>query len=86
MVNESRCVTVRQLVASMDRNACKYESRTAVQTHRKEIIVDLASMATELLTEFFRNTRMKPERIIFYRDGVSEGQFSQVGPRCPRYE
>jgi eukaryotic translation initiation factor 2C len=35
-------------------------------------------MIKELLISFRRATGQKPERIIFYRDGVSEGQFYQV--------
>jgi len=35
-------------------------------------------MVKELLVQFYRSTRFKPTRIIFYRDGVSEGQFSHV--------
>ena len=27
---------------------------------------------------FFQTNKRKPERIIFYRDGVSEGQFAEV--------
>ena len=32
-------------------------------------------MAANLLIKFYKNTKRKPERIIFFRDGVSEGQF-----------
>ncbi len=40
---------------------------------------DLKSVMKELLIEFRRfNRDMKPERLIFYRDGVSEGQFETV--------
>jgi len=36
-------------------------------------------MVRELLIAFYKNTRgFKPTRIIFYRDGVSEGQFQMV--------
>lgn len=35
-------------------------------------------MVKELLVQFYRSTRFKPTRIIYYRDGVSEGQFSHV--------
>lgn len=46
---------------------------------RQEIIVDLKGMVKDLLREFYTVTRgMKPERIVFYRDGVSEGQFREV--------
>ena len=45
----------------------------------QEIIVDLGSMVREMLIQFYQTTRFKPSKIIFYRDGVSEGQFQQVG-------
>ena len=36
-------------------------------------------MVKELLLEFYRaNGQKKPEKLIFYRDGVSEGQFDTV--------
>jgi eukaryotic translation initiation factor 2C len=35
-------------------------------------------MVRELLIQFYQATNHKPCRIIFYRDGVSEGQFDQV--------
>ncbi|RCU34780.1 hypothetical protein DVA81_18820, partial [Acinetobacter baumannii] len=34
----------------------------------------------ELLIQFYKSTRFKPTRIIYYRDGISEGQFNQVIP------
>ncbi|KAG4937126.1 hypothetical protein JHK85_052045 [Glycine max] len=60
-------------------------------THREELVQDLfkqwqdpvrgrvtGGMIKELLISFRRATGQKPQRIIFYRDGVSEGQFFQV--------
>ncbi|KAJ7976861.1 Argonaute family protein [Quillaja saponaria] len=35
-------------------------------------------MVRELLMAFRRKTNQKPKRILFFRDGVSEGQFNQV--------
>lgn len=35
-------------------------------------------MVKELLIQFYKSTRFKPNRIILYRDGVSEGQFQTV--------
>ena len=44
-----------------------------------EIIADLELLALAMLKQFYRSTGgVKPARIIFYRDGVSEGQFKQV--------
>lgn len=37
----------------------------------------------ELLILFYKTTRFKPNRIIMYRDGASEGQFSTVSYLTP---
>ncbi len=62
----------------MDAHPSRYSATVRVQQHRQEIIHDLSTMVKELLVHFYRTTRFKPARIIFYRDGVSEGQFAQV--------
>ena len=35
-------------------------------------------MIKDLLKSFYRMSARKPTRLIFYRDGVSEGQFAEV--------
>ncbi|KAI6685242.1 hypothetical protein NL676_031155 [Syzygium grande] len=82
--------SIAAVVASMDwPEVTKYRGLVSAQTHRQEIIKDLyipkqtpegkaGGMIRELLIAFRRSTGHKPHRIIFYRDGVSEGQFSQV--------
>ena len=81
---ENGIPSIAAVVASMDPNAVKYHARVRAQKHEKsggaqEIINDLAFMVKELLLDFYKATRgRKPIRIIFYRDGVSEGQFDQV--------
>ncbi|XP_048136222.1 protein argonaute 5 isoform X1 [Rhodamnia argentea] len=82
--------SIAAVVASMDwPEVTKYRGLVSAQTHRQEIIKDLhipkqtpdgkpGGMIRELLIAFRRSTGHKPYRIIFYRDGVSEGQFSQV--------
>ena len=78
--------SIAAVVASMDANATKYQARVRAQRHEKgrgaqEIIIDLAAIVRELLIEFYKaNGKLKPSKIIFYRDGVSEGQFDQVLP------
>lgn len=39
---------------------------------------DLATMVKSLLISFYRVNNSKPVRIVFFRDGVSEGQFREV--------
>ena len=77
--------SIAAVVGSLDWTAARFAARIAGQTHRKEnrmvqeIIVELKSMVKELLLEFRKASQGKmPEAIIFYRDGISEGQFDQV--------
>ena len=42
------------------------------------MIVDLEGMAIPLLKKYYKKNKRKPERIVFYRDGVSEGQYGEV--------
>ena len=73
----------------MDANATKYCARVRAQNHRngkdaQEIINDLAEIVKELLIEFYRaNRKLKPTKIIFYRDGVSLTKFLLM--RCGLY-
>lgn len=71
-------LAIFQVVGSMDAHPSRYCATVRVQRPRQEVIQDLASMVRELLIQFYKSTRYKPTRIIFYRDGVSEGQFRQV--------
>uniref|UniRef100_A0A673BSL2 Uncharacterized protein n=1 Tax=Sphaeramia orbicularis TaxID=375764 RepID=A0A673BSL2_9TELE len=70
--------SIAAVVGSMDAHPSRYCATVRVQRPRQEVIQDLASMVRELLIQFYKSTRYKPTRIIFYRDGVSEGQFRQV--------
>ncbi|GFS34116.1 Stabilizer of iron transporter SufD / Polynucleotidyl transferase [Actinidia rufa] len=89
---EDSSPSIAAVVASQDwPEVTKYAGLVCAQEHRQELIQDLfkswedpvrgnvtGGMIKELLISFRRSTGQKPERIIFYRDGVSEGQFYQV--------
>ncbi|RDB22690.1 Protein argonaute-2 [Hypsizygus marmoreus] len=75
------------LVANVDSDTAKYIACSRVQTSRQEMIEDLEEMSKHVLSKYvgYRQHIEKkapgaaaPKRIIFYRDGVSEGQFKQV--------
>ncbi|KAK9766945.1 hypothetical protein K7432_003575 [Basidiobolus ranarum] len=70
--------SIAAVVASMDKRVSRYASCVRVQAGRTEIIAELASMVKELLIAFYKTCNQKPAQILFYRDGVSEGQFGQV--------
>ncbi|XP_074576149.1 protein argonaute MEL1-like [Curcuma longa] len=89
---EDSLSSIAAVVASIDwPHITKYRGLFATQQHRKEIISDLykvdqdpqrghvsGGMIRDQLMAFYRSTNQKPHRILFYRDGVSEGQFRQV--------
>jgi eukaryotic translation initiation factor 2C len=50
----------------------------AAQKTRQEMINDLDDMIKRLLEAFKARNSVYPERIVCFRDGVSEGQFEQV--------
>lgn len=63
-------------------NATQYAALTAIQTPRQEIIEDMYHFVKIALTNFFKEHKGNvPQRIIFYRDGVSEGEFETVAER-----
>ncbi|OCH85312.1 Piwi-domain-containing protein [Obba rivulosa] len=70
--------SVAALVGSVDQHASRYTYAARAQKPRQERIEDLAVMMTEILKDFWGRSRVYPERIIFFRDGVSEGEFDKV--------
>ncbi|GMP77182.1 hypothetical protein CsSME_00033543 [Camellia sinensis var. sinensis] len=89
---EDSSPSIAAVVASQDwPEVTKYAGLVCAQAHRQELIQDLyktwhdpvrgtvsGGMIRDLLVAFRKATGQKPLRIIFYRDGVSEGQFYQV--------
>ncbi|CAJ1979202.1 unnamed protein product [Sphenostylis stenocarpa] len=89
---EDTSPSIAAVVASMDwPYVTKYRGVVSAQKHREEIIQDLytshsdpvkglvhSGSIRDLFRAFRNSTGQKPHRIIFYRDGVSEGQFNQV--------
>ncbi|UYV62492.1 AGO2 [Cordylochernes scorpioides] len=56
-----------------------YEGVTREQRAGCEIIEELKEMTKELLHAFVRkNPNVKPHRLLFFRDGVGEGQYAEV--------
>ncbi|KIJ37387.1 hypothetical protein M422DRAFT_231745 [Sphaerobolus stellatus SS14] len=76
--------SVAGLVSSVDENFAMYEASTGIQESRLEFIEDIDGMIEKAVRGFFlywkkRNAPCLPKRIIFFRDGISEGQFSNIG-------
>lgn len=70
--------SIAAVTASFDEGAFKYHLCWRLQPAKVEIIEDLENITREHLMYFYKNTKKKPDHIIFFRDGVSEGQFATV--------
>ncbi|KAF5364713.1 hypothetical protein D9758_005608 [Tetrapyrgos nigripes] len=77
------------VVGNVDADVAKYIATSRVQEGRLEIIKDLYGMSKEILQQYrtyrekeenlgANSHRSAPKRIIFFRDGVSEGEFAKV--------
>ncbi|KAJ1524220.1 hypothetical protein ONE63_010740 [Megalurothrips usitatus] len=70
--------SVAAVTASHDIFGFKYNVKIRLQPPRQEMIDDLENIVFDQLNIYKQETGALPQHIIFYRDGVSEGQFQQV--------
>ncbi len=74
--------SIAAVVGSIDSECSYYAARMHIQQQPKgkslELIINLGHMIKELLDEYFKANKIYPKRLIFIRDGVSEGQFGSV--------
>ena len=71
--------TYTALTASWDPNCVAYSSVAFAQFSKDQMITDFAVMIKELLKRYAeRNNGRYPDSILFYRDGVSESQFTAL--------
>lgn len=70
--------SIASVVASVDSQMSRYASKVRVQANTQELISDLQDIVKNHLITFYQMNNVKPRRIIFFRDGVGEGQFSHI--------
>jgi eukaryotic translation initiation factor 2C len=68
---------VTSIVYSWDRYATKYAAATGIQHPRQEIIDNFKNYIKVAISNFVRVNGV-PQCIFFFRDGVSEGEYSTV--------
>lgn len=73
---------VSAFVASQDRNYTHWYSRAVIQTKKEEFLHGLCFSFNLALKEYKKKNGRYPDRIIIFRDGVSDGQL----PVCVQYE
>ncbi|KAF9036856.1 Piwi domain-containing protein [Panaeolus papilionaceus] len=70
--------TTTCLVFSRDENATKYTALMGIQHPRTEMIEELEKFVYSAIEIVGNENRRGPTRIIFFRDGVSEGEYDKV--------
>ena len=71
--------SIAALVGTLDDTYFNYATSTRVQLReRLEIITQFDEMLAEVIRPYYVKNRCLPDHIIYYRDGVSEGQFNEV--------
>ncbi|KAL5563612.1 hypothetical protein UlMin_033359 [Ulmus minor] len=74
-----RSPSIAATVATMNWPAAnRYAARVRAQDHRCEKILKFGEMCLELLESYVGVNKARPEKIIVFRGGVSEGQFDMV--------
>lgn len=56
----------------------RYAAFTEIQRPRVEIIESLQKMMERVLGGFIKLNKIPPRRVIFFQDGVSEGEYNTV--------
>jgi eukaryotic translation initiation factor 2C len=68
--------TVACSIATYDADCSAYSAQIRLQEGRAEIIQDLSTMVEAHLRIFHTRNATYPERILVFRDGISEGQYA----------
>lgn len=70
--------SVAAMVASSDKDLAQWPAEMRVNPARQEKVDTLSSMLQEHLRYWYANHEEYPEKLLIYRDGVSEGQYQMV--------
>ncbi|KAF2493554.1 Piwi-domain-containing protein [Lophium mytilinum] len=70
--------SIAGVVASCDTKFTQYPASLRTQRGRQEMVSDLEEMITERLKLWSAKNKGLPDKVIVYRDGVSEGQYAIV--------
>uniref|UniRef100_A0A224YKC6 Aubergine n=1 Tax=Rhipicephalus zambeziensis TaxID=60191 RepID=A0A224YKC6_9ACAR len=77
--SSSRKLSAGAFVASMNRGFTRWYSRVAFHASHQELGSQLGSLLQDAIHKYMQaNAGSAPDRIIFFRDGVSDGQIPQV--------
>lgn len=69
---------IASVVASLNRYSAKYVARVCAQKASNANEHQLPLMLHDLFLAFYQHTQRWPEHVIYFRDGVSDGQFAEI--------
>ncbi|EGW35617.1 uncharacterized protein SPAPADRAFT_58832, partial [Spathaspora passalidarum NRRL Y-27907] len=76
--SKEESVSIASVVGSEDGIFNKFPGSIRIQSGGQEVISEMKGMVLERLENFYIKVGKLPSKILFYRDGVSEGQYYTV--------
>ena len=64
--------------ASLDKNFTQFFNKVTLQAQGQEIMSNIGALFEEALKAYFKINKYLPDQIIFYRDGVGQGQILHI--------
>ncbi|CRK93503.1 CLUMA_CG007039, isoform A [Clunio marinus] len=77
-IDQSDIPSVVGIAASYDEVGFRYQCAWRLQQPKEEMIIDLEDILVEQIKFYFKKNGKLPAKLMYYRDGVSEGQFTEV--------
>ncbi|KAJ1818806.1 hypothetical protein LPJ75_001345 [Coemansia sp. RSA 2598] len=71
---ETRNMSVAAIVSSTDLQASRFQGTVMQHPKRMEYIENYDAIIRHCLRAFYASTKQKPQRILYYRDGVNDSQ------------
>ncbi|GME68138.1 unnamed protein product [Ambrosiozyma monospora] len=76
--NEGQGVSIASVVGSVDQYFNTFPGSISLQEGRVEVIGEMAKMVFERCVAYHKKMQKFPNEVLFYRDGVSYGQFDII--------
>ena len=76
--NNSNGTSIAAVVGSIDANFNSFPGSISVQEQKVETIFEMSKMCVERIMAYYKSVGKLPKCVLFYRDGVSLGQFNII--------
>ena len=76
--NNSNGTSIAAVVGSIDDKFNSFPGSISVQEQKRETITEMSKMCVERIMAYYKSVGKLPKCVLFYRDGVSLGQFDII--------